>query len=383
MRLGLDLLFLVPGETGGREAYSRELLHALRASRHDLHVTTFLNRETAQTGSGWWSTDADRAVVLSRSWARRPAAWALGEALALGRAAAAARVDVLHSPANLGSAWGPFARILTLHDLMYRSQTDLATRTARLGTDAVLVPAARRAHRLITATEASRREIVETLAIAPERIAVIAHGAAAPPAAPRAQAAAMRERLQADGRPIALAVGTNVPHKNHAALLTGLAALADDARPRLVIAGHGTDAPELMELARSLGIADDVRLLGAVSADDLEDLYAAANGYLTATLHEGFGLPIVEAMLRSIPVAASDIPVLREVAGEAATWFDPRETRSVADALTRVTAGGPQSERRRTLGKTLAERYTWRATADATAAVYAAARSTTTKTRFV
>ena len=105
MHLGLDLLFLVPGETGGREAYSRELLTALREAA-PLHVTTFLNRETAAHGRGWWSELADRTLVLPRTWARRPLEWALGEGVALGRAAAATGVDVLHSPANLGSPGG-------------------------------------------------------------------------------------------------------------------------------------------------------------------------------------------------------------------------------------------------------------------------------------
>jgi glycosyltransferase involved in cell wall biosynthesis len=364
VHLGLDLLFLVPGETGGREAYSRELLRALRTAEPGLRVTTFLNRETA-VAPGWWSELADRAVVLRGTWARRPAAWARGEAVALGRAASAAGVDVLHSPANLGPAWGSFARVLTLHDLMHRSHPGLVSRVTRLGTEAVLVPAARRAHRVITATEASREEISSALAIAPERIAVVAHGVHPPPErTPRP--------VDTCGRRLVLAVGTNVPHKNHAALLAGLARRAD--RPLLAIAGHGTEA--LAARAAELGVTGDVRLYGAVDADTLEDLYAAADSYITATRHEGFGLPVIEALSRGVPVAAADIPVLREVAGDLATWFDPDDQDAVAAAL------GPLLDRA-AAGRERAARYTWAATAGATLAVYAEARSQTANTRFV
>ena len=364
MHLGLDLLFLVPHETGGREAYARELLAALRAAEPRLRVTTFLNRE-ATLERGWWSDLADRAVVLERAWARRPAAWALGEAVALGRSAAAAGVDVLHSPANLGSAWGPFARVLTLHDLMHRSHPGLVSRITRLGTEAVLVPAARRAHRVITATEASREEIATGLAIPRERIAVVAHGVhPAPQRRPRP--------VDSGGRRLVLAVGTNVPHKNHVALLAGLA--RRDERPLLAMAGHGTEA--LAGAAAGFGVTGDVRLYGAVDTETLEDLYAAADSYITATRHEGFGLPVIEAMSRGVPVAASDIPVLREVAGSLATLFDPDDPDAVAAAL------GPLPDRA-AAGRAHAARYTWAATAAATLEVYAEARSQTAKMRFV
>ncbi|MDA0185152.1 glycosyltransferase family 4 protein [Solirubrobacter phytolaccae] len=375
MRLGLDLLFMVPGETGGRETYSRELLRALRETQPDLHVTAFLNRETAAAGPGWWSELPDRAVALPRVWARKQASWALGETVVLTRAASAARVQLLHSPANFGPAAGRFARVLTLHDLMYRLQPELVSKAVRVATDAVLVPAAKRAHRVITATEASREEIAAELGLDRDRIVVIPHGAHPPPRGTRDLAAA-RARLEAGTRPIVLAVATNVEHKNHPALLAALAELAPEERPLLVIAGHGTD--ELAARAAELGVGGDARLLGAVSDAELEDLYAVATVYVTATRHEGFGLPVIEAMGRGLPVAASDIPVLREVAGDAGWWFAPEDPRSIATTLRSVLAGGAEVEDRRRRGLAAGRNYTWATTAALTVEAYAAALSAQT-----
>lgn len=347
MRVGIDLLFLRPGTSGGREAYARELVAELRQR---VELLTFINRETAEAGPGWWSDGP--AVALRRVRAASQPLWALGESVGLARAATAARVDVLHSPANFTTAWGPFARVLTLHDLMYRRHPGLVPAVARLGTEAVLVPGARRAHRVITATRVSRDEIVDELGISPARIDVIPHGAQPPPArTPRP--------IDTGGRRLVLAVGTNLPHKNHAALLAGLARSSE--RPLLAIAGHGTET--LAARAAELGVEDDVRLYGAVDTDTLEDLYAAAGSYVTATRHEGFGLPVIEAMRRGLPVAASDIPVLREVADDLATWFDPEDPNAVARALGPLPDHGAAA-------RAHAARFTWAATADATVRTY-------------
>ena len=102
MRVGLDLLFLVPGQTGGRETYARELMRGLAAERPDLELTALVNRETAAAGAGFWS-EAARVVEVGSSGVAR-GSWALGELWRLPRAARG--LDVLHSPANFGPLHG-------------------------------------------------------------------------------------------------------------------------------------------------------------------------------------------------------------------------------------------------------------------------------------
>jgi glycosyltransferase involved in cell wall biosynthesis len=370
VHLGLDLLFLVPGASGGRETYARELTAAIREQRDDLRVTAFVNRETAAIGHGFWRDLADTTVVLRGASALDRRRWALGELVLLPRAAAREKVEVLHCPANFAPLHGPFARVLTLHDLIFRRLPGTVPTPLRWGTEATVPPAARRADRIITGSDAARQDIVVELGLDPGRIDVIPHGIADPPPVADGAAARMRARLAADGRPVALSVATDVPHKNLAVLVRAVALLAPEERPLLVFAGFGTDAGALPDLVNELGLSNDVRVLGAIAPDDLEALYAQADVLVTATLYEGFGLPVLEAMARGVLVACSELPVLREVAGEDAELLDPHEPASIAAALRRLLSGDGELEQRRQAGRARAARYTWSAAATQTLRVF-------------
>ena len=381
MHLGLDLLFLEPGRSGGRETHARELLRALREVDPKLQVTTFCNRETADAGTGWWTDLADRAVILGRAQVGSRAAWAIGELAGLPLAAGRARVDLLHSPANLGPVGGGrFARVLTVHDVLWRMLPDAVSPAMRLGTQVLLPTAAIRAQRVITVSQASREDLIAELRLPRDRIDVVPNGLTLPPQP--ADASRIRERLRAGDRAIALAVATDLPHKDLATVLQAAAALPAGERPLLVVAGQGSDTGALPELAGRLGVQDDVRLLGAVDTDELEELYAAAAVLATATRYEGFGLPVLEAMARGVPVVCTDLPVLREVAGDAARYVPARDSAGLADALRETLAGGPDVARRVEAGRARATGFTWEAAALATRDVYDRALSAMTNTRF-
>jgi glycosyltransferase involved in cell wall biosynthesis len=361
MHLGVDLLFLDPGRSGGREAYTRELLAAMCAQRDDLRVTAFVS--PLASGDGFWRTYASAVVVLGRASPRSAARWALGEVALLPRAAARRGVEVLHSPANFAPFGGPFARVVTLHDLIFRRLPESVPRLQRWGTEALVPRAARRADRVITVSQASRDDILAELGVAADRVDVVPNGLVP---LGRGNAGAARERLRLGERPLALSVATNLAHKNLPTLLEALALMPE--RPVLAFAGHGTE--DLAGLARALGVDGDVRLLGAVDPAGLADLYAATAVLVTATRYEGFGLPVLEAMAAGVPVACSDLPVLREVAGDAALTFDPQSPPAVADALRAALAGGPEVHRRVALGRERAAGFTWAAAARRTLDAY-------------
>jgi len=122
MHVGLNLVYLVPGETGGTEVVARELIPALVTARPDVRFTCFVNREAAAASGGPWKELTGTVTVPVR--ASRRSEWVRGEQQLLPRLVVREGVDVLHSLANTGPAWGRFARIVTVHDLIHRFYPD-------------------------------------------------------------------------------------------------------------------------------------------------------------------------------------------------------------------------------------------------------------------
>jgi glycosyltransferase involved in cell wall biosynthesis len=367
MRVGLDLIYLVPGETGGRETYARELVPAMLERSPDLELVAFVNR-SAGTDLGSELGDGVRTVVLPVS-AHSRAQWALGEVALVSSAARRAGVALLHSMANFAPVWGPFARVVTIHDLHYRAVPETLPWPMRAGTSLLVGAGARRADRIIAVSSSGRDEIVAGLQVEPERVDVVPNGVRAAGLAPSTEG--LREKMGLpQRRPLVLAVATDLPHKNLSALVDALATIALDERPALVVAGHGTDQGSLAAWASAAGVGEDVFLLGRRSTRDLDSLYALADCVALPTLHEGFGFPVLEAMARSVPVVCSDIPALREVGGEAALYFDPREARQIAASIQAVLADTALAGRLVELGRARAGLFSWASAAEGTLASY-------------
>jgi glycosyltransferase involved in cell wall biosynthesis len=366
MRVGLDLLYLVPGESGGRESYARELVPAMLERSPELELVVFVNHDAGPALGAELAPNV-RTVVLPVT-ARSRAGWALGELALLPVAARRQRVQLLHSMANFGPASGPFRRLLTIHDLQYQAVPELLSAPARAATHGLISIAARRADRVIAVSAAGREEIRRGLGIAAELIDVVPNGMR--PAPSSASKIDERDRHRLGSHPIVLAVATNLPHKNLHTLIDALALIDPHARPTLVFAGHGTDDGTLRSAALAAGVADSVHALGRVTAEQLEDLYAQAACLVLPSLHEGFGLPVLEAMARALPVICSDIPALREVAADATIYVDPHAPEQIAGRITELLADDALAERLRQLGVARANSFSWRAAAEGTLASY-------------
>lgn len=367
MHVGFNLLFLIPGDTGGRETYARELIEALYGLEPGLRATAFVNhdmslRERRRLG-------ASMRVVRIPATARRPDSWAVGELGLLPVATVRAGVDVLHSLANFGPASGRFHRVLTVHDLQYRALPELMTPARRIGTHALISLATRHAGRIIAVSATSGRELASELGIDARRIVVIPNGVG-PPAPGPVNTDALRARYALGTRRVMLTVASHLPHKNLPFIMTTLAAIHRSTRPVAVLAGTHTDDAELHAAARAAGVSDDVRLLGRVSDDELEALYALADCLVLPTRYEGFGLPVLEAMIRGVPVVCSDIPALREVTGDAALRFPPARPAQAAAAIDRILGDTQLARSLAVEGRRHAARFSWRATAAQTLAVY-------------
>ena len=136
-----------------------------------------------------------------------------------------------------------------------------------------------------------------------------------------------------------------------------------------MITGSHDDDP-LEPLVGALHLEDDVELAGWIAEDRLAALYRGASVYVFPSLFEGFGLPLLEAMARGCPVVASDIPVLREVGGDAVVYVDALNPSAMASAVSRVVGDASTREALASAGRAHAAAFTWARTAAATAEVF-------------
>jgi glycosyltransferase involved in cell wall biosynthesis len=347
----LNALYLAPAVSGGPETYLRGLVPALARERPAARLTVVTTRSgaTALRRDGWsewagvYELPCEDGQRVRRTWA---------EQMLLPRLARRLEVDVLHSLANVAPLRPGVPAAVTLHDVTFVIRRTFGL-TTTVGMREVMLRAARRADSLIAPSLATRDEICDVFHLDPATVAVIHHGAGRPPEVEPVPEAELRERYALDGA-VVLCVAAKRPHKNQGLLLRALAHLDDDTV--VLLAGHAEPyEDELRDQAVRLGVERRVRFLEFVPDGELEGLWRLAACAAFPTLGEGFGLPVIEAMARGVPVACSDLPVLREVGGDVAHYFRPDDPVAAAAAI--------EAARRdvhvRTAGPRRAARFTW------------------------
>jgi glycosyltransferase involved in cell wall biosynthesis len=237
----------------------------------------------------------------------------------------------------------------------------------------MLVPlAVRRSNRVIVDSQSTKRDLVELLGTSAALIDVVPLGYGT---ARRSQATGereLRERLDLGERSVALSFSAKRPHKNLSALIGALGRIPAERRPVLVLPGYPTaHEADLRWRAREIGVHADVRFLDWLSSGDFEGLWGLADMFVYPSLYEGFGLPVLEAMARGVPVACSDASSLPEVAGNAALMFDPHDELAIAAALERLSSDPAEVGRLRARGLERVREFTWERTALRTLESYA------------
>jgi glycosyltransferase involved in cell wall biosynthesis len=368
MRVALNLVYLVPGETGGMETYARELIPRL-AVLPDLELLALVNREAAEAADGPWGEVVPMQIVPVR--ARNRLQWVRGEQQHVPRLADRAGADIVHSLASTAPLRGRARRVTTIHDLNYKLVPDTHFGVRGLGMRVLVPAAARRSHRIVVDAASTRDDLVAHLGTPAEKVDVVPLGVSAQPAAAPAAEGPLRAKFGLGERHVALSVSAKRPHKNIARLLEAMARLAPERRPVLVVPGYPTPyEAELRAQAERLGVAWDVVWPQWLNAAELEGLYALATLVVFPSLYEGFGLPVLEAMARGVPVATSGRSSLAEVAGDAALVFDPEDVATIAAAIERLLMDASERERLRAAGLARVRFFTWDRTAELTALAY-------------
>ncbi len=369
MRVAVNVEQLLHEAPGGIGRYTAELVRLLPA--HNVDVTPFTARHPR--------ADVERAlraydlvgvdpVVLPLPAAVLYDAWhVLGLA---GPVRRVAPVDLVHAPSPAVPPTGAVPLVVTVHDAAPLVMPEAFTRRGVTFHRQGFAAAAKRARLVIAVSEFSADEIATHTAIPRERIRVVPNGVDVERAtAERVDAA--RRAFGIDDRPYVFWAGTFQPRKNVRVLLDAFTRLDEDDVPhRLVLAGPpGWKADDTDAVAaRSLG--DRVRLLGPVDRAQLFPLFAGADLFAFPSRHEGFGIPVVEAMAQGTAVVCADIPALREVAGDAAHFVGPDDLDGWVDAFRTLLTDADARERLVAAGDERVGRYSWDRCTRETVAVY-------------
>jgi glycosyltransferase involved in cell wall biosynthesis len=329
--VGISLLTLVPGIVGGSETYARELTRAL-AREGELDYRVFLPTIAPDAGGGLPATTA-RAYPASRTMAGRLRAMAQA-AVAPGplrRQLELDRLDAIHFPLSvmLPLVKRPPAAT-TILDIQHEFLPEFFSRAELAYRKVVYARTARASRRVITISEHARETLIERMRLRPEQVRAIYfgvdHSRFTPGEGPRED--------------FLFYPAVRWPHKNHERLFEA----ARTTGRRLVLTGGGHEGKP---------VPPGVEVRGRVPDDELVRLYRTCAAVVFPSLYEGFGQPPLEAMACAAPLAVSDIPPLREVCGDAAAYFDPRDADAIAAGIEAALARGGSA------GPARAARFTW------------------------
>jgi glycosyltransferase involved in cell wall biosynthesis len=369
-RVGINAVFL-ESHMGGLETYLRELVPQLVRLAPEVSFRVYCSPggRSYLEQQGWTSAPLVTHPLLGRRGTK-----AISELSLLGQLAGR-QVDLLHSLALTAPLRTRAVNVVTLADVTWIlvPNPDEAT-TVRVWRT-VVPPVARRADRVIALSQDGADQIVEHLRVSRERIDVIPLGqGVVEPVAPTPERQ-LRSQLALGDGPVVLTVAAKKVHKNLGRLIEAMAVVVQrwpDAM--LVLPGKPTEHErELRELATRLGIDANVAFPAYVDSPDLEGLYALARCFVLPSLNEGFGLPILEAMRRGVPVACARASALPEVAGDAALYFEPHSVPDIARAMDELLADPELAARLAARGCEHQARFTWEAAAHGTLESYARA----------
>lgn len=311
-----------------------------------------------------------RSVPLGyKPW--RMAVW-LGQLAGMGFDRLLPDAELYHATEHLLMPLRGISTVLTVHDLIFKLFPQHHKRLNYWFLNAAMPLFVRRADAIITISKSSKRDLIEHYGTPAEKITVVYEAAAAhfQPASPHLIDHVCREYQLPDR--FLLAVGTIEPRKNLSRLLEALVRLrVDDPDLHLVVVGtHGWLYKKFFQRIEALGLQGIVHLPGYVLDADLPVIYSAAEVLVMASVYEGFGLPVLEAMACGTPVVSSHASSLPEIGDDAACYFDPMNVDDMTATLSRVLADEELRAEMARAGLKQATKFSWERAARETLAVY-------------
>jgi glycosyltransferase involved in cell wall biosynthesis len=357
MIVGIDASRATSATPTGTEIYSREMIRALialdRKNQYRLYLRESVSRDFF--ASSQFTNSQLRILTFPRLWTH----------LRLSFEMLACAPDVLWVPAHVLPPIHPRRSIVTVHDLGHLHFPQAHPPLQRFYHNWSTRWNTRAALHIFADSEATRDDLVELLNVPPEKISVVYPAYDRELFQPICDVALI-ERVGAQyriGKDYILAIGTIHPRKNYARLIKAFSQLAIPNLQLAIVGKCGWLYDEIFAQVKSLGLEARVLFLDYVPAIDMPALISGARLLAFPSLHEGFGLPVLEAQACGTPVVCSMVSSLPEAAGDAALFFDPLDVDAIAGAMERAMTDETLRAKLIARGFENAKRFSWESSA--------------------
>jgi glycosyltransferase involved in cell wall biosynthesis len=353
----------------GLGRYARSLTQAM-IQEMDAPPTLFYNRTAQAQTLPEWSGIPQRSIRLGyKPW--RMMVW-LAQLMHFSFKRLTPGAELFHATEHLLMPLGGVPTVLTVHDLIYKLFPKHHKRLNYLFLNAAMPLFVRRADAIITVSQASKNDLIRHYGTPDNKITVV-HEAAAPHfrVVPDSEIARVRAKYNLPER-FLLSVGTIEPRKNLSRLVECLARLRRDDRnlQLMVVGAKGWLYDDFFARLEELDQRDTVRLLGYVPDEDLPAVFRAATVYVMASIYEGAGLPVLEAMACGVPVVSSRESSMPELGADVPRYFNPYDVDNMTDVLGIVLSDDRLRAEMAVAGPERAARFSWRRAARETLRVY-------------
>jgi glycosyltransferase involved in cell wall biosynthesis len=361
LRIAINALYLLPGGVGGTEIYIRQLLDALAKVDDHNEYFIFTNRETGSDLAP--ARPRFRHLPQPVQAEIRPLR-ILYEQSSLPAAIEREHVDLVFNPGFTAPKSLTVPAVTVFHDLQHVHHPEYFRKRELPFWNLLLAQSVRCSTKIIAASMATRRDVIEHYHLPDDRVVVIPHGV-------EKKFFELNRRPDSEN-PFLLCVATIDPNKNLETLVRVFAGLRGEfPKLRLVLAGmRGGQTAKVEAMVDQLGLRSCVRITGWIPRSEIFELYERATAFVYPSTFEGFGLPVLEAMAAGVPLACSRIDPLVEIAADSAFFFDPESDQDMAQAIFNLLTDQAQQAQNLEHGKVRAAGFTWEESARRTLAVF-------------
>jgi len=368
MRIGINLLYLLPGVVGGTETYAAGLLYGLAAEKDKRdEFFVFVNKECEN-----WPIPASsnfvRVVCPVQAISRSKRY--LYEQMQLPRLLDQYKIDVVHSLGYVAPLYPPCRSVLTIPDVNYVVLKQTLPFFKRLMASFFSRYAAKKCDHIITISNFSKSEIIRYLKIEPKKITVTHLSYRKGRYNENCNEWGALEEKYGIKKPYIAAFGGGSLHKNIPTLIQAYDLVKDKINHNLLLIGHLPLNVNLSSDKISKELMSRIFTTGYVPEEHILPLLKNADLYILPSLYEGFGLPVLEAQQAGVPVLCSNAGSIPEIGGQGALYFDPKKTHELAALILNTLRDSDQRAQLVNKGTENLAKYSWENTARETMQVY-------------